>query len=112
MADADRLSAPGIRASGRIAEAWGLSEDERIQLLGFDPLTIGDAILSDEQLQRVSHVLGIYKSLHTLLKATADGWVKRPNADRLFGGCPPIEVMVSGLEGLRSVRMLLGAECA
>jgi len=46
-----------------------------------------------------------------LLPTTADGWVKRPNADPLFEGRSALEVMVEGgISALRAVRIHLDAQ--
>lgn len=115
----DRLAGPGFRAFLNICAAWELTLDEQMILLGETNRSLfeecrsnRDAQLTLGQLERVSHLLGIYKSLQILLPTTADGWVKRPNQGSLFGGRTPLDVMLAeGLEGLRKVRLLLGAQC-
>jgi hypothetical protein len=116
--DLERLSGPGIRAFFNLGEAWGLSIDEqRLLLGGISKSTFHrwkkdrDALLSLDQLERVSHLLGIHKSLQILLPASADGWVKRPNANPLFGGQPALTMMVQGgITGLKTVRAFLDAQ--
>lgn len=85
----------------RICDAWGLSEEERTQLLaaGAD----GNLVLL------VSYMLGIYKALHTLLPepSRADAWIRRPNAR--FDGRPAIEVMLQP-GGCAQVRKYLDAQ--
>ena len=64
----------GLRAFFRIAQAWDLSvEEQRSALGGVSKQTLynwkSDAKnvrLSDDQLDRISYVLGIYKALHIL----------------------------------------------
>ena len=117
-ADLERLSGPGIRAFLRIGEVRGLTIEEQCKLLGgISKSTFHrwkkdrDAVLSIDQLERVSHLLGIYKSLQILLPASADGWVRRPNTNPLFEGKPAIQVMVQGgMNGLRMVRSFLDAQ--
>ena len=116
-ADLLRLSGPAIRTFLNIAKAWGLSEAEQCQLLGeVEVETLRqwamdrDATLSEEQLERVSHVLGIYKSLHALLAASADGWVKSQNTGPLFHGDPALDRMTESPNGLREVRSYLLAQ--
>jgi transcriptional regulator with XRE-family HTH domain len=113
-----RLSGPGIRAFLNLAEAWGLTLEEQRALLG----GVGrstytrwkrdrDAMLSVDQLERISHLLGIYQSLETLLPTTGRNWPKAPNDGELFGGEPPLRHMIEGgITGLRRVRELLAAE--
>ena len=67
------LSGPGIRTFFRISQAWGLTVEEQMDLLGlasrstlFSWKRAQDARLDRDQLERVSHVLGIYKSLRIL----------------------------------------------
>ena len=117
--DLERLSGPGIRAFFKIAELWDLSGAEQQALLGgISRSTLQrwkrdqDALLSQDQLERISYLLGIYKNLQILLPTTADGWVKRPNSAPLFGGQTALAVMVTGgMASLRQVRMYLDAQC-
>lgn len=116
--DLERLSGPGLRAFFKLCEAWGLTTDEQRMLLGGISKSTyhrwkkdRDALLSIDQLERISHLLGIYKSLQILLPASADGWVRRPNTNPLFGGQPAIQVMVQGgISGLKMVRAFLDAQ--
>lgn len=87
------------KAFPRICDAWGLSEEERTQLLEAD----GDLVLL------VSYMLGIYKALHTLLPepSRADAWIRRPNTR--FDGRPAIEVMLQP-GGCAQVRKYLDAQ--
>jgi uncharacterized protein (DUF2384 family) len=116
--DLERLSGPGIRAFFKLGEAWGLTVDEQRQLLGGISKSTyhrwkkeRDALLSIDQLERISHLLGIYKSLQILLPASADTWVRSPNANPLFRGRPAIQVMVQGgISALKAVRAHLDAQ--
>ncbi|MGA2080502.1 MAG: antitoxin Xre-like helix-turn-helix domain-containing protein [Holophaga sp.] len=117
--DLERLSGPGVRAFFRIAERWGLAEaDQQALLGGISRSTLHrwqrnqDALLTVDQLERVSCLLGIYRNLRILLPATADGWVSRPNTAPLFGGRTALEVMAEGgISALRQVRTYLDAQC-
>ena len=90
----ERLSAAGLRAFARIAEAWGLSVDEQLALLGQPPRSTffawrkqpDKASLPRDTLERLSNILGIYKSLQILLPdpAAADAWVRQPNSAAPF----------------------------
>jgi hypothetical protein len=43
--------------------------------------------LRQEELTRISHIVGIYKVLHILLPdELADRWITHPNDNRLFRG--------------------------
>lgn len=102
----------GLKAFFRIIEAWGLSEEEGVSLLGFDHRPTESEIGIDP-LKRISYILGIYRAIHTLLPNVqgADAWIKKSNDSPLFGGKPAIESMLTdGLEGIESVRNYLFAQ--
>ncbi|MBP6251750.1 MAG: DUF2384 domain-containing protein [Rubrivivax sp.] len=113
-----QMAAAGLRAFARIAEAWGLSVDEQIRLLGEPPRSTffawrkqpEKAKLTRDTLERLSNLLGIWKSLQILLPdtAAADTWVRRPNAAPPFGGRSALEHMLGGnLSDLNHVRRYL-----
>jgi len=117
--DSRRLSGPAIRTFFRIAEAWTLTVEEQMALLGLESRSTyfswkraQDARLDRDQLERVSHVLGIYKALHLLFSSgpQADAWVKKPNTAPLFTGRPALERMRDGIRGLFAVRQYLDAQ--
>ena len=112
------MGAAGLRAFARIAAAWGLGVDEQRRLLGEPPRSTffawrkapDKAVLTRDTLERLSLLLGIYKSLQILLPEpkAADAWVKQPNA--AFGGNTALAVMLAGNVGdLLSVRRWLDA---
>lgn len=116
--DPARLGAAGLRAWSRIAEAWGLSIDEQLRLLGQPPRSTyfawrkspEKAQLPRDTLERLSNLLGIYKSLQILLPdaAAADAWVRRPNQAPPFGGRSALERMLAGnVSDLHLVRRYL-----
>jgi len=83
----------GMAAVFRIAENWGLKNDEVQALLGspsratFFKWKAGNVkALPRDTMSRLSLVLGIHKALRILYpdKTVADDWVNRPNA--AFGG--------------------------
>ena len=113
------LGGAGLRAFARIADAWGLSITEQLQLLGIARSTFfkwrreRDPRLPRDTLERLSYLLGIYKSLQILLPdaRAADEWVRKPNTAPLFGGRPALERMLSGqVADLFVVRQYLDAE--
>lgn len=116
----ERLSSAGLRTFYRIAELWDLSVEEQMALLGLRSRSTffkwkrdQKARLDRDQLERVSHVLGIYKALQILLPdpAAADAWVKRPNRAEPFQGHPALDLMVQGgITGLFAVRRYLDAQ--
>ncbi|MDH4053027.1 MAG: MbcA/ParS/Xre antitoxin family protein [Rubrivivax sp.] len=114
------MTAAGLRAFARIAQAWGLSVDEQLTLLGQPPRSTffawrkqpEKAALPRDTLERLSNLLGIYKSLQILLPeaAAADGWVRQPNAAPLFGGRTALQHMLGGnVSDLFQVRRHLDA---
>ncbi|MFZ5465213.1 MAG: MbcA/ParS/Xre antitoxin family protein [Pseudomonadota bacterium] len=115
-----RMSAAGLRAFFRIAEAWGLDNEAQMKLLGSPGRSTffkwkaapESARLGHDTLERISYILGIYKALQILLPdaRAADEWVRRPNAAPLFGGRSALERMLGGNVGdLMAVRQYLDA---
>jgi hypothetical protein len=116
--DLEQMSAAGLRAFARIAQAWGLSVDEQLALLGQPPRSTffawrkqpERASLSRDTLERLSNILGIYKSLQILLPdaSSADTWVRQPNTAPLFGGGTALARMLAGnVSDLHQVRCYL-----
>ena len=107
--------AAAMRAFFRIAEAWGLSNEQAQVLLGrparstFYKWKRGPgAAVPHDTVRRLSYVLGIYKALQILLKspAQADAWVSRSNA--AFAGRSALERMLGGdVTDLAAVRRYL-----
>jgi hypothetical protein len=115
-----QMAAAGLRAFARIAEAWGLTVDEQLVLLGAPARSTyfawrkhpDQANVPRDTLERLSNLLGIYKSLQILLPepAAADAWVRKPNAAPLFGGRSALEHMLAGnVSDLNLVRRYLDA---
>jgi hypothetical protein len=113
-----RMAAAGLRAFARIAAHWALTVDEQRRLLGEPPRSTffawrkvpEQAALPRDTLERLSLLLGIWKSLQILLPdaAAADAWVRKPNA--AFGGASALAVMLAGNVGdLLRVRRWLDA---
>ncbi len=114
----ERMAAAGLRAFGRIAEAWDLTVDEQLLLLGQPPRSTyfawrkqpEKAVVSRDTLERLSNILGIYKSLQILLPdaAAADAWVRQPNNAAPFGGGTALARMLGGnVSDLNLVRRYL-----
>jgi hypothetical protein len=116
--DRKDLTGPALRTFFRIAEAWGLTEQEQMRLLGLDSRSTFQswkrgavATIPKDALERISYVLGIYKGLQILLPKTADQWVRKPNSARIFGGRSALERMASGNVGdLYVVRQYVDAQ--
>jgi hypothetical protein len=114
------LGGPGLRAFANIAEAWGLTVADQLKLLGIASRSTffkwrreREPRLPRDTLERLSYVLGIYKSLQILLPdaKAADEWVRKPNNAPLFGGRSALERMLTGqVADLYVVRQYLDAE--
>lgn len=116
----DELAPAALRTFFRVADAWDLTQTEARTLLGDPPEStyykwksgkVGS--VSNDLIERVSYVLGIYKALQILLPdaAAADAWVKRPNAAPIFNGRSALDLMLSGrVADLFLVRQFLDAE--
>jgi hypothetical protein len=118
--DAPSLGGAGLRAFANIAEAWGLSVADQLSLLGIASRSTffkwrreRNPRLPRDTLERLSYLLGIYKSLQILLPdpRIADEWVRKPNAAPTFGGRSALERMLSGqVADLYVVRQYLDAQ--
>lgn len=113
-----RLGPAAWKGFCRIMAAWRvLGEDSRRLLSLHSAIRIDELNppeLSQEQLLRISCLIGIYKALHILHgDKLADEWVKVPNTNVMFSGNAPLIYMVlGGVRAMRNVRMLLDARCA
>jgi hypothetical protein len=115
----NRLSAASVAAFLRIAEKWGVRDEDARQLLGgissgsFYALKKGPArrSLDQDTLTRISLLVGIYKALHILFSARlADAWMTLPNSNAMFRGFTPLAyVLRLGQPGMMQVRQLLDA---
>lgn len=114
------MSAAGLRAFFNIAQAWGLTAEEQMVLLGAPSRSTffkwksspQAADLRRDTLERLSYILGIYKALQILLPdaSASDAWIKKPNAAPLFGGKRALDRMLGGNIGdLLAVRQYLDA---
>jgi hypothetical protein len=99
------IGGAGLRAFANIAEAWGLSIAEQLTLLGIASRSTffkwrreRNPRLPRDTLERLSYLLGIYKSLQILLPDAhaADAWVRKPNDAAPFGGGSALDRMLSG----------------
>jgi len=101
--DRARLSEVALKAFLALMKAWDLSNAEAAALLGVSASTIDRVkrgyrpTLSQDQLTRVSALVGVFKGLHLLFAdATADEWARRPNSGPLFERDTPIHAMIEG----------------
>jgi uncharacterized protein (DUF2384 family) len=102
--DRARLSPVAIKAMKQVAQHWHLKGHEAAALLGVSASTwdriaagIWDQTLSQDQLTRVSAIVGVFKGLHLLFAdEMADRWIRLRNRGPLFENCTPIDAMIEG----------------
>ena len=116
-----RLSAPALRTFLAIADLWGLTEEQRLLILGYPSRSTyhnwckqarehGAFTLDVDVLTRISAVLGIHQGLGILFPTEQLGveWLRTPHSAVVFGGRPPLDLVTSGSQdGLLSVRRFL-----
>ena len=103
-ADRERLTPAGLRAVRKVVEQWKLKGHEAAALLGVSTSTWDrmsaekwDSSLTQDQLTRVSALVGVFKGLHLLFAdGMADRWATLPNKGPLFGGHSPVKAMIEG----------------
>ena len=112
-------AAAALNAFFKIAEAWSLSTEEQITLLGspgrstFFKWKKETPDLPTDTLERISHVLNIYRTLQIVLPRSdsADVWVRRPNAAPMLNGLTALQRMLHGqVSDLYAVRQYLDAQ--
>ena len=101
--DRARLSAVALKAFLALMKTWDLSNAEASALLGVSASTLdrmkrgSRPTLSQDQLTRVSALVGVYKGLHLLFAdETADEGARRRNSGPLFEREAPIQAMIEG----------------
>lgn len=103
-ADRTRLSGVALKAFRRVVDDWHLTGDRAAALLGvsistWERLKAGgkDRPLSQDQMTRISALVGIYKGLHLLFAdGMADRWPLLPNKGPLFAKATPVDSMITG----------------
>jgi len=114
----ERLSQSALKGFFKLAQAWGLRDEEACHLLGgLSPSALYEwkkkpaRVLEVDRITRISYLIGIYKALHILYgEKLADEWVKLPNRNIIFGGKTPLVYMQEGgLLAMQTVRQLLDA---
>ena len=118
--DKQKISPAGLRTFFRIMDAWGIDDEKSINIINSTVKEYygwkdnpDSARVSDAQLQRLSLVFGIYKSLQILLpdRQIADAWLKLKNSSTTFNGGSPLDLMSSGrIEDLVKIRQYLDHE--
>ncbi|MGC2656348.1 MAG: antitoxin Xre/MbcA/ParS toxin-binding domain-containing protein [Bryobacteraceae bacterium] len=113
----ERLSQSAVDGFFAIMDKWHVPVEKAGDLLGgmarssVYKLKTAAGTLRQDELTRISYVVGVYKALHILLPdELADQWVSQANDNILFGGQTPLGYMVkAGIPGLHQVRSLLDA---
>lgn len=99
--DFDKIAVKGYR---RLVEKWRLTNEDAAKLADMATRTWGrvksddwSGNLSQDQLLRLSALIGLYKGLHLYFAdELADTWVTRENAGAPFRGSTPLRYMRDG----------------
>ncbi len=111
-----RLSPPAITAFFAIVEKWQLRNEDAMALLGgtsngryFELKKNRKGLLSQDELTRISLLIGIFKALNILFsQRLANQWTSRPNSNPMFNDAPPLQFLTrAGVPGMLGVRSLL-----
>ena len=101
-----------------IAKHWKLRDDDTRALLGgistgsfYALKNRAPKTLDEDQLTRVSLLVGIYKALNILYSPKlADAWMALPNTNPMFAGDSPLNYLrKGGIPAFLRVRQLLDA---
>jgi hypothetical protein len=114
----ERLSQSAVSGFFAVMDKWAIPSEQAGELLGGMPhstvykLRFSGGTLGQDELTRISYLVGIYDALHLLLPSEqADRWVTNPNDNPLFRGWAPLDYMARmGIPGLHQVRNLLDSE--
>jgi len=111
-----RLSPAAIAAFFAIVEKWRLRNETAMALLGgtsngryFELKKNRKGLLSQDELTRISLLIGIFKALNILFnQRLANEWTSRPNSNPMFNDAPPLEFLThGGMPAMIAVRRLL-----
>lgn len=111
-----RLSPPAISAFFSIIGKWQLRNEDAMALLGgashgryFELKKNRKGLLSQDELTRISLLIGIFKALNILFsQRLANQWPSRANSNPMFNDAPPLQFLTrTGVPGLIGVRRLL-----
>lgn len=108
-----------LSAFFRIAQDWQLSTDDQIVLLGKPPRSTfykwkkDGGNISQDTLERISYILGIYKALQILFpssKASSE-WLRQENAAPILNSQSALDRMLGGsVSDLYLLRRYLDAQ--
>lgn len=101
-----------------LMDKWGCSTSEQKNLLGSVSITtyykyksLPEIRLSHDLMERISHLMGIHKSLRIIFSNQTDAvyqWVSKPNSAAPFNGQSALQFMLSGrMTELSDVRRYL-----
>ena len=111
-----RLSPAAIVAFFSIVDKWQLRNEDAMAMLGgishgryFELKRNGKGLLSQDELTRISLLIGIFKALNILFgQRLANQWTSRPNSNPMFSGAPPLQYLSrGGVPAMIGVRRLL-----
>ncbi|HZQ96581.1 MAG TPA: antitoxin Xre-like helix-turn-helix domain-containing protein [Candidatus Sulfotelmatobacter sp.] len=111
-----RLSTPAIEAFFAIVDKWQLRNEDAMTLLGgtshgryFELKRNRKGLLSQDELTRISLLIGIFKALNILFgQRLANQWTSRPNSNPMFNGAAPLQYLSrGGVPAMIGVRRLL-----
>jgi uncharacterized protein (DUF2384 family) len=111
-----RLSPAAIVAFFSIVEKWQLRNEDAMAMLGgishgryFELKRHRKGLLSQDELTRISLLIGIFKALNILFgQRLANQWTSRPNSNPMFNGAPPLQYLSrGGVPAMIGVRRLL-----
>jgi hypothetical protein len=102
--DRKRLTPSALAAARKLGVIWSLTGDQMASLLTVSNSTWDrimarswTSTLNQDQLTRISAMIGIYKGLHLLFAdSMADRWVNLRNQGPLFANKTPVETMLEG----------------
>ena len=113
-----RLSGSAIEAFFAIIEKWELRNEDAMALLGgashgryFELKKNRRGLLSQDELTRISLLIGIFKALNILYSPRlADAWITLSNSNPIFRGSTPLTYILRlGQPGMIELRQLLDA---
>ncbi len=114
-----QLTPAALEAFFNLMRLWRVRDTDAMVLLGgvsngrYYVLKKGDAntTLSQDMLQRISLLVGIFDGLHGLFgEELANAWIQVPNTNRLFGGAPPLALLLKdGIPAMLMLRRLVEA---
>lgn len=105
VATRQRLTPAAVDGVIRLAELWKLTNTQVCALLGdasertWFRMKKGEwsGALSQDTLTRIGALIGIFKGLRLLFsEPLSDEWVHLPNKGPLYGGRPPLDVLIQG----------------